>query len=66
MRYQREAFRTLYRLISERQLSEKEALSIAKSIFWPSVIEVPQATDNNTQTSPENDSVSVRGFQPEQ
>ena len=66
MTYQRAAWKALYRLISEHQLTESESLAIAKSIFWPSVIEVPQATGNDTQTTPENDRVSVRGFQPGQ
>lgn len=63
MTYQRAAFKALYRLIQEEQLSETEALAIAKSIFYPSVIEVPQVTDTSTPTA-EIDRVTVQGFQP--
>ena len=65
MTYQRAAWKALYRLISEHQLSETESLAIAKSIFYPSVIEVPQACED-TPFQPEADRVVVKGFAGEQ
>lgn len=68
MTYQRAAFKALYRLISEHHVSEKEALAIAQSIFFPSVMEVPvypqQEQCQNQPPPSEPDSVHVRGFQP--
>lgn len=66
MTYQRAAWKALYRLIAEHQLTESESLAIAKSIFYPSVIEVPapQACET-TSFQPEADRVVVQGFMPE-
>lgn len=64
MTYQRAAWKALYRLIAEHQLTESESLAIAKSIFYPSVIEVPQACEQ-TPSQPEADRVVVQGFLPE-
>lgn len=66
MTYQRAAWKALYRLIQEDQLSETEALAIAKSIFYPSVIEVPAPqTCEDTPSQPEADRVVVKGFMPQ-
>lgn len=66
MTYQRAAWKALYRLISEHQLTESESLAIAKSIFYPSVIEVPAPqTCETTSSQPEADRVVVQGFLPQ-
>lgn len=66
MTYQRAAWKALYRLIAEHQLTESESLAIAKSIFYPSVIEVPapQACEDTPFPS-DVDKVVVQGFMPD-
>lgn len=65
MRYGRTAFRALYRLISEGQVDDGEAFSIARCIFNPEYVQVPVFPPSQADTSGEVERVTVRGFQAE-
>lgn len=67
MGLERKAFRTVYRLIRDGQIDEKEAFNLTESIFNITYQYVPVPTPINTEEeeSPEIQTpVEVQGFAP--
>lgn len=62
MTVERKSWKPLYRMISEGQITEKEAYDIACGIFFQNIQYVPIPTPIVDEEKPTETPVEVRGF----
>ena len=68
MSVERKAFRTIYRLIADGAITEKEAFDLATAVFFvewqfvPAPVTVQPDGESTPTDTPANEQITVKGF----